>query len=220
MNKDKSPAPEILNELETSRQILKAIFDSTKSSIFLVASDYRILFFNKFARDGSKQLYGRDMFVGDSLLNYRREGDEDIFEAFKKNFEQAIQLEAPVASEREMHYPQLSFWVRSEYTPILEDGKIVGVLLTVVNISDRKKFQLQNEQQHKQLVDIAWSQSHETRQPVSTMLGLINILDKKSLTPDNLQIVKLMDETAQKLDKVIQKTVILANQISKTNYTS
>ncbi len=215
MNMDNGPFPETQNEQETSRQILKAIFDNTKSSIFLVSSDYRILFFNKFARDGIKLLYGREMRMGDNLSDYRYEGDEGVFEAFRKNFEQAIQTESAVASEREMHYPQMSFWVRSEYTPIIDAKKIIGILLTVVNISDRKKFQIQNEQQHKQLEEIAWSQSHEARQPVSTMLGLINILDKQSLTPDNLHIVKLMEETAQKMDRVIQKTVMLANQTSK-----
>ncbi len=107
-----------------------------------------------------------------------------------------------------------------EYTPVFDDQKLIGVLLHVLNITERKKFQLQNEHQRKQLVDIAWSQSHETRQPVSTMLGLINILDKQSLTSDNQHIVKLMQETALKLDKVIQKAVKLANKISDTNHTS
>ncbi len=210
---------EIQQELSEARQILKAIFDNTKSSIFLLSPDFSILFFNKYARDGSRLLYGRDMMIGDSMLQYRTEGDEEIFEAFTKNFEQAIQTESMVASELEMHYPQMSFWVRSEYSPIYEGTTLIGVLLTVLNINDRKQFQIQNELQHKQLVDIAWSQSHETRQPVSTMLGLINILDKTTLTADNLQIVKLMEETALKMDRVIQKTVKLANQISDTKHT-
>jgi PAS domain S-box-containing protein len=215
-----NPLQEIQLELDNSRQILKAIFDNTKSSIFLLSPDYTIIFFNKYAWDGSKLLYGRDMKLGDNLLQYRREGDEEIFEAFTENFEQAISTKSVIASEQEMHYPQMSFWVRLEYSPIYEGTTLIGVLLTVLNISDRKKFQIQNEFQHKQLVDIAWSQSHETRQPVSTMLGLINILDKSTLTPDNLHIVKLMEETAHKMDRVIQKVVMLANQISNSKYTS
>lgn len=220
MNKDDSPASEIQYEPATSQQILKAIFDSTHSSIFLVAPDYRILFFNKFASDGCKVLYGRSMFIGDSILHYRQEGDDATAEIFKEDFQHAIQNKSPVAREREMRHPQLNYWVRLEYNPVYDDQKLIGVLLHVLNITERKKFQLQNEHQRQQLVDIAWSQSHETRQPVSTMLGLINILDKQSLTPDNQHIVKLMQETAMKLDRVIQKTVMLANKISDTNYTS
>ncbi|MEO7988489.1 MAG: PAS domain-containing protein [Chryseolinea sp.] len=220
MNKDDSPSSEIQYKTATSQQILKAILDSTKSSIFLVAPDYRILFFNKFASDACKVLYGRSMFIGDNLLLYRQDGDEVTAKIFKEDFQHAILTKSPIAREREMRHPQLNYWVRMEYTPVFDDQKLIGVLLHVLNISERKKFQLQNEHQHKQLVDIAWSQSHETRQPVSTMLGLINILDKQSLTPDNQHIVNLMQETALKLDKVIQKTVILANKINDTNHTS
>ncbi len=90
MNQDDSPSSEIQYETATSQQILKAIFDSTKTSIFLVAADYRILFFNKFASDRCKVLYGRSMFIGDDLLLYRQDGDEVTAEIFKEDFQNAF----------------------------------------------------------------------------------------------------------------------------------
>jgi PAS domain S-box-containing protein len=219
MNQDYRPSLAIQHELEASRHILKAIFDSTKSSIFFIDPDYRILFFNKWARDGSKFLYGRDMFIGDSILNYRQGDDNDIASIeFKQDFKQAIESKSLVIRERQMQHPTISYWVNMEYTPVFDADKLVGVLLHVQNISERKKIEDQMAQQHLQLAQIAWIQSHETRQPVATMLGLINILDKQSLTPDNLSIVKMMEETTQKLDKVIQKMVLLASQISPAEY--
>jgi PAS domain S-box-containing protein len=207
---------EISEELETSRQILKAIFDSTRSSIFLVAPDYRIIFFNKWARDGSKLLYDCDMHIGDSILNYRRAGDEATFEAFKENFERAILTQNLVVSEREMHYPQVSFWVRSEYSPVYgNDKKLIGVLLNVQNISDRKRVEKENEEKQTQLNRIAWSQSHETRQPLATLLGLINIFDKESLTSENKELMKLMESTALRLEMIVQQNVLRANIHSK-----
>ena len=211
-----NPLENIREELQTSRQILKAIFDSTKSSIFLVAPNYRIIFFNKWARDGSKFLYGRDLFVGDSLLNYRRSGDEDIFDAFKDNFERAIKTGEPVIAEREMHYPQMSFWVRSEYTPVYDDDqKLIGVLLNVQNISDRKSHETASDQMQDQLKQIAWSQSHETRQPVATILGLINIFDKETLGAENREILTRLQDAALKLECIIQKNVLMANTYSQ-----
>ena len=103
MNQDYRPSHEVQHELEASRHILKAIFDSTKSSIFLIDPDYRILFFNKWARDGSKFLYGRDMFIGDNILNYRQGDDSDIISIeFKHDFNQAIETKNSVTREREM----------------------------------------------------------------------------------------------------------------------
>ena len=216
-----SPRPDnylesVREELQTSRHILKAIFDSTKSSIFLLAPNYSVIFFNKWARDGSKFLYDRDLFVGDSLLNYRCEGDEEVFKAFKENFERAITTKEPVISEREMHYPQMSFWIRSEYTPVYDDdGKLIGVLLNVQNISDRKSYETASDQMQSQLGQIAWSQSHETRQPVATILGLINIFNKENLCEENKEILAHLETTALQLECIIQKNVLLANAHSQ-----
>lgn len=202
----------IQHELKTSRYILKAIFDSTQSSIFLIDSNYRILFFNRWAKDSAKLLYGKDLAVGDCILELRLEQEEDISDAFKANFEKAVLTKSPVVSEKEMHYPQISVWLRLEYTPVYDCSKFIGVVLNVENISNLKKLEKQTQLQNKQLADIAWSQSHETRQPVATMLGLINILDKKSLSPDNLNIVGMLLKTAQKLDDVIHQNVIRATK--------
>lgn len=214
MHEDFSPETlgKIQHELEASRNIQKAIFDSTQSSIFLIDVSYRILFFNKWASDGTKLLYNRELCLGDSMLEYRRDNDGEIFEDFKTNFECAIMTKSMVISEREMHYPQMSFWVRSEYTPVYDNSKLIGVLLNVQNISDLKKLEKQTALQRKQLADIAWSQSHETRQPVATMLGLLNILDKNSLTEDNQNIVRMLLKTAERLDDVIHQNVIRANK--------
>lgn len=218
MNQDFRPSHEAKRERDASRHILKAIFDNTKSSIFLIDPDYRILFFNKWARDGSKLLYGRDMFIGDNILNFRQCDDDHIVMEFKNDFAQAIQTKNSVTRTREMVHPNITYWVSLEYTPVFDKDELVGVLLNVENISERKKNEIQIEQQHKQLAQIAWTQSHETRQPVATMLGLINILDKTSLTPDNQRIIKMMEETTEKLDSVIAKMVRLASKVNTTEY--
>lgn len=211
---DASVIQKIQEDPEASGKILKAIFDSTKSSIFLLAPDYRILFFNKWANEGCKYLYGKDVSIGDSILNYRDKNDEDAGNDFKEDFQRAILSRNIVTREREVHHPQTSHWIYMELTPVYDDDqKLIGVLLNVHNISDRKQFEIQNEQQQNQLVKIAWMQSHETRQPLATILGLINILDKKNLSADNLEIITLLEGTAIKLEKIIQQTVIMANDV-------
>lgn len=212
MDKDNCPVPSgAERDLETSRQILKAISDSIHSSIYLLAPDYTIIFFNKGAFDGTKLFYGREPFIGDNILNYRFKGDDDIHVGFKENFEKALLTRSPVVSEREMHFPVMSCWVRSEYTPVYDKNKVIGVLHHVQNITDLKKYAYQSERQTQLLEHIAWVQSHQTRQPLASLLGLIHILEKESLTPENRKVIDMMQETALKLEQVIQQTVIKAN---------
>lgn len=63
------------------------------------------------------------------------------------------------------------------------------------------------------LQQISWIQSHKTRQPLATLLGLIHIIDKSTLSESNLEIIQMLEKTAQKLDDVIRHTVIKANSV-------
>jgi CBS domain-containing protein len=63
------------------------------------------------------------------------------------------------------------------------------------------------------LQQISWIQSHKTRQPLATLLGLIHIIDKTTLSDNNLEIIQMLEKTAQKLDDVIRHTVIKANSV-------
>jgi PAS domain S-box-containing protein len=201
-------------QLETSRHILQAIFDSTQSYILLVDPEYRIIFFNKRAQEGSRELYGREMMLGDSILEYKSDVDEMDLRSFEENFTKAIASSRTVVEEREIFYPNMtSSWLRSEYTPVYDRGVLIGVALRSVDITDRKHYELQIEMQTEVLQEISWIQSHQTRQPVATILGLINILEKSSLTEDNRKIVSMLEETAHKLDDVIRETVIKANSL-------
>jgi light-regulated signal transduction histidine kinase (bacteriophytochrome) len=88
----------------------------------------------------------------------------------------------------------------------------VGVSLRFIDSTERKEREDQIRRQNEQLRDIAWMQSHLTRQPLATILGLVNILDKKSLTDDNKKIIGMLEETVGKLDQVIRDIVIQANR--------
>ncbi|HTJ49730.1 MAG TPA: PAS domain S-box protein [Cyclobacteriaceae bacterium] len=202
------------NELQTSRHILKALYESTQSSIYVISADYKIIFFNKKAADGSRLLFGTELVIGESILETLRPHSDDAYTAFKRNLELALAGTATV-SERELQYPGFSTWIRAEYSPVYEDQKIVAVCFRIKEINDRKQFEGQIEKQNDRLKEIAWIQSHETRQPVATILGLINILDKKTLTEDNREIVALLEKTIVKLDEVIRDTIVKANSLQR-----
>lgn len=206
-------AHEFQEEAERARKIISAIFDSTQSFIVLISLDYRVMFFNKKALHSSKLLYGADLNVGDSVMNYRREGDEVVFTNFVENFNKAIETGNIIISEYEMKFHNISCWFRSEYTPVFDQGEIMGVALRIVDITERKKKEQQIDKQNEQLRKIAWIQSHQTRQPIATMLGLIYILDKVTLTEENLKIIRMLEAEVGKLDAVISDTVSRANSV-------
>lgn len=206
---------ELTLQLETSRQVLKALFDGTQSAIFIVSADYKIIFFNKKAIDRSALLCGQHIKIGDNILHFNLSPEkEKLFEVMKNNFELALSG-SQVVSERELDYAEKKIWIQSEYTPIYDQQKVIAVVLRIKEINERKHYEQQIENQNEKLKQIAWIQSHETRQPVATILGLINVLDKKTLTEDNKIIIEMLEKTVEQLDEVIRNTVIRANSMER-----
>lgn len=61
------------------------------------------------------------------------------------------------------------------------------------------------------LAEICWQQSHETRQPVATLLGLLSLIDKSDLSQQNMELFEMLERTGEKLDQVIRDSVVKAN---------
>ncbi len=200
------------DQQKTSDLIIRAIFENTHTSIFLIDPEYKVIFLNKKGRDRCKMIYGKDIEIGDCILDYRTENDETSSKLFRESFTEALHGER-IVNEQKLIFPSNTSWVRFEYNPVYDQGEIVGVLVRCVNINERKEYELQIAKQDERLKKIAWMQSHETRQPVATILGLVNIIDKKSLTDDNKEILALLEKTVQKLDDVIRKTVVQASSV-------
>ncbi|MEI7508575.1 MAG: histidine kinase dimerization/phospho-acceptor domain-containing protein [Flavobacterium sp.] len=66
------------------------------------------------------------------------------------------------------------------------------------------------EIQNKKLQDIAWTQSHILRSPLSNIMGLVNLL-KSNLNleenDENSKIINYLTESTEKLDKIIHDIV-------------
>jgi signal transduction histidine kinase len=66
-----------------------------------------------------------------------------------------------------------------------QHGEIIGVTINSSNIDESKRAELLIQTQNKQLLKIAHLQSHQIRGPVATILGLLQLLNRNSLTPEN-----------------------------------
>ena len=218
VNKQVTELQAVHKELILSRQILQAVLDSTLSTVVLVAPDYSILFFNKKAGDESQALYGRALEMGMNILDYTlhdpRVAGRYLFDAFKSDFDRALAGES-VVTERKVPLPETSRWLRAEYAPVYYQERIIGATLTVTDIDERKRHLLQIERQNELLKHISWVQSHYTRQPVATILGLTSIIEKSTLSEENIRIISMLEATAQKLDEVIRNTVLTANSLEE-----
>jgi light-regulated signal transduction histidine kinase (bacteriophytochrome) len=75
----------------------------------------------------------------------------------------------------------------------------------VQDITDFKKAMLELEKQNKQLKEIAWTQSHVVRAPLSRLMGLVKLIRDGVIDPgeDQTEILSYILQSADELDKVI-----------------
>jgi PAS domain S-box-containing protein len=67
--------------------------------------------------------------------------------------------------------------------------------------------------QHTILQEIAWSNSHELRKPVCSVLGLTRLL-KDAATEDELrECLPLLETCTEELDQIIQKTIVKISKL-------
>jgi len=93
-------------------------------------------------------------------------------------------------------------------------------LVAIKDITDKKRDRQEILAQNKRLREIAQISSHETRKPLASILGLVNLFDKENMNnPLNKEIVQYLDVTANELDTVIHnivKKTWLENESSST----
>lgn len=115
---------------------LKAIFDNSSQSFVLIDREHKIQAFNKLANKRAELVYKKQLQEGDSIYNFV--ADFDVAD-FDRDFESAlsgnsVKLEREIASSSgEKH------WFEFDYSPVFEEGEIIGVCLSVLSITDRKK---------------------------------------------------------------------------------
>lgn len=95
------------------------------------------------------------------------------------------------------------------FNPILDEyNKVTGAGCFAHNVTESLKAGQAIQEQNERLRNIASLSSHELRRPVASILGLVDILDKKNLSnPENLEIIGHLETASNELDNVIRAIV-------------
>jgi PAS domain-containing protein len=184
---------------------LRAILNSTSENNLLLGRDYRILSFNRSMEQTVLHLYGRRPGPGQDFRSYI---PGPMRPDFERSIGQALSGQT-VTVEREICIAgSAPAWYLFRYFPAADQqGNIIGVTINSSNIDESKRAALLIQAQNEQLLKIAHLQSHQIRGPVATILGLLHLLNKNTLTEENAQLISYLEISACKLDETIHRIV-------------
>jgi PAS domain S-box-containing protein len=121
-------------------------------------------------------------------------------------------------------YGDMKYWTEKyrfrkangEYAYVLDKGIVIrdekGVGIRMIgamqDITELKNNELHIAKQKDQLIEIAQMNAHETRRPVATILGLVNLIDKSTIKDkDTLDVLTHLDTATRELDAVIKRII-------------
>lgn len=192
-------------DLKNSESKLRAILDSTNDSNLLISPEYKILSFNKVAKESIKLVFHKDIQEGDDCWDYVIKGMEEHFQYY---FDLALQGKITIKETEIPISEDQSVWYLISFYPVYnQENELIGVSYNATNINVVKESAVLLQKQNEMLMEIARIQSHEVRGPVANILGLISIIDKENLSPENLKLLEYLKKSTQDLDVVIHKIV-------------
>lgn len=104
-------------------------------------------------------------------------------------------------------------WIKIFYRPEkLKTGSLTWYGY-IEDITMQKELLLNLEKQNKQLKDIAWTQSHLVRAPLSRLMGLVNLLKKGKISnEEQIQFLEYIQTSANELDNIIKDITKLSTK--------
>ncbi len=133
-----------------SGQILQDVIDAQKNLIvFSLDKNYKYTSFSKSHKNTMKLIWGKDIEIGKSMLDYIPR--EDDRKKAKYNFDRVFNGESFILEEEYGTDEHRSYW-EDHYSPIKDEaGEIIGVSVFVVNITRRKNIEIELKEKESEL---------------------------------------------------------------------
>ncbi len=152
--------------------------------------------------------------IGTSILNF---ANPNNIESVRQKLKKIVDTKKPFSYETSGKGPNgTTAWYITNAGPIFKGEKVSGITLIVKDISDRKQAEELLQQQNKELKKtnaeldrFVYSTSHDLRAPLTSVLGLINIMDD-SLNPietEQKKCLGMMKQSITKLDSFIEDII-------------
>jgi len=113
---------------------LQSRYDTSDQVWFFVKSNFRIIHFNQKAARNSLTFHNKKLAVGDSILDYARDTTNKIDSDFITCFGKAATGQV-IETEQQIGFNEKMLLFRSTYTPVYEDGTLLGISILVEELS-------------------------------------------------------------------------------------
>lgn len=183
------------------------LMDNMIEGLQIVGKDWKYIYLNDEAVRQSKMT--REQLIGFSI--YELYPDNQNSELYKV-LEQCMETRKPARLDTDFTYPDGSTTYYDLSIEPIEDG----ILILSMDISERKARELDRQHRINEAKEILNKISHDIRQPVSSIVGVSNLLDSDMVSEHDLKTVSsYMKESVQRLDQHTRELTDYVSQLRK-----
>lgn len=204
---------------EFDRNNLDALINNTPDLMWSVDHSFNLITSNEPFRQAVNRS-GRSIDRGDHVLSYAYSSDHA--KRFQAAYQRAFSGEPFMITEH-IEGPNES-WMEISFSPIHKNEEIIGAARHGRDITERKLSELRlirsirerelaeaelmkkNEELQKtnsELDRFVYSASHDLRSPLTSILGLVNLLEHESTEPQTADYCAMIRDSINRLDKFI-----------------
>ncbi|SMD36505.1 PAS domain S-box-containing protein [Reichenbachiella faecimaris] len=198
--------------LQETLQLLEAIQDSTTVANLVVGTDFSIISYNRRFREFLLKYWSHEVSVGEISTNFVH---PDNLEDFKREF--AMALDGKIIRSEHNFTTQngKTMWIAVEYHPV-KDLRNTGnkVALSFRNVTRERLYEKKITAQNKKLKEVAFVSAHQLRGPITSLLGLTNLLSERPDDWSDTELyIKKIKELSSKIDGEIRSLVDKTEEI-------
>ncbi len=204
---------------ESDKKLL-ALFGSSQHLHILMDKHQKLLWFNQKATETAIFLFGKELQVGISMLEYLQGEYQDTFVSY---FDRAMAGDSVVFPRHYIIENNEHFYLEMMLQCIYEDEaktNMIGISLVGVETTDRRaneaKLETMNKeliQHNQQLNQYSFVISHNLRGPIVTLLGLVNLFEQKSTDESfKAEIIQHIKKSTLHLDSIILDLNMILSQ--------
>jgi signal transduction histidine kinase len=164
--------------------------------------------YNKTAYSFIKKVHNAKLQRGDLFVTYIA---PSFVQTFIEKFNITLTGEKCFAEGSTDYGEHGEIWWEAGFEPAWDNNnEVIGVSYSIRNVTDRKQYEQRIVSQNQSLVNIAYIQSHEYRGPLSSIMGLMNLIRDEEYKPP-VEYLELLETAINKLDSKMQEIVSVVN---------
>lgn len=197
------PQQDLISSQDTAESWMKAIFNDPKQVNILISSSGEIIDFNAKAYLFIQWYSGKALETDKMIVDYFNPPFSKTFLAL---FDKARNGQKQKFIRSFQNTAGFNKIVEIELRPVVsQKDDIMGVIMLASDISSNIAKENRMRLSEKKLDEIAFTNAHELRAPLASILGLINLLDLANVDENSKIILSHLKKASNDLETIIHK---------------